>query len=169
MIRGNVAALCAVMLQLLWTATSAPAQTAPRQSEIDAYGGLHAAAHLGDAATILALASAGADLEARDEAGRTPLHVAAFASREGAVRALADRLDEPGGDDEPVCGAEERPFDLVDPLRFRRPRPAVGDGATLCPLDRQVVDEDQQAPAPRGRQLLDERTETAGATPRHQQ
>lgn len=90
MIRVNGPALCAVILQLLWIATSAYAQTAPRQSEVDAYGGLHGAAHHGDAGRIFELVSAGADLEARDDAGRTPLHVAAFASREAAVRALAE-------------------------------------------------------------------------------
>lgn len=38
---------------------------------------------------IQELAAAGADLDARDAAGRTPAHVAAFASEDDALRALA--------------------------------------------------------------------------------
>lgn len=70
-------------------AGNAGAQTAPSPSELAAYRGLHRAAHLGDAAAIRRLAAAGADLEARDAAGRTAAHVAAFASQDDALRALA--------------------------------------------------------------------------------
>jgi ankyrin repeat protein len=67
----------------------AAAQTAPSAVEAAAYSGLHAAAHRGDAAAIARLAAAdrGA-LEARDGNRRTPLHVATFAKRRDAVRAL---------------------------------------------------------------------------------
>ena len=65
------------------------AQVAPSPSDIASYEGLHRAAHDGDAETIARLAAAGADLNARDRAGRTPAHVAAFASHDAAVEALA--------------------------------------------------------------------------------
>jgi ankyrin repeat protein len=67
----------------------AQAQTAPSAAEAARYQGLHAAAHAGDSAKIAALAAAGADLNARDGHGRTPVHVATFAKQRGAVQALA--------------------------------------------------------------------------------
>ena len=70
-------------------AMSVAAQTAPTASEVAAYTGLHAAAQRGNAAQLQALAGAGADLDARDGNGRTPLHVATFARQRDAVRALA--------------------------------------------------------------------------------
>jgi ankyrin repeat protein len=66
----------------------ARAQVAPSAIEAARYAGLFAAAARGDAAEIARLAAAGADLEARDGHGRTPLHVAAHASRTDAMRAL---------------------------------------------------------------------------------
>jgi ankyrin repeat protein len=70
-------------------APRAAAQTPPSAAEAAAYAGLHAAAHRGDAAAIARLVAAdrGA-LEARDGNRRTPLHVATFAKRRDAVRAL---------------------------------------------------------------------------------
>ncbi len=70
-------------------AGAAGAQTPPSAAEIAAYEGLHAAAARNDAAGVAALAAAGADLGARDGAGRTAVHVAAFASAEAALAALA--------------------------------------------------------------------------------
>ena len=67
----------------------AHAQTAPTPGEAARYQGLHAAAHAGDAARIRQLAAAGADVNARDGHGRTPLHVATFAKKPAAVEALA--------------------------------------------------------------------------------
>ncbi|MGI9423230.1 MAG: ankyrin repeat domain-containing protein [Hyphomicrobiaceae bacterium] len=67
----------------------ARAQIAPSQGEIAKYRGLHAAAWAGDTSKIKALAKAGANLNARDPAGRSPLHVATFAKHAGAMEALA--------------------------------------------------------------------------------
>ena len=79
---------------VLWLAAAiaaghgAQAQVPPSASEAARYGGLHAAAHHGDAAAIEKLAAQGASLNARDRYGRTPLHVATFARRREAIRAL---------------------------------------------------------------------------------
>ena len=75
---------------LLATTTAVHAQTAPSPSEMMAYQGLHRAAWNGDAAEIRRLAKAGADVDERDPRGRTPAHVAAFASSDDALRALAE-------------------------------------------------------------------------------
>ncbi len=63
------------------------AQEAPSAADIASYRGLHAAAHRGDVDTIARLASP-STLEAKDPHGRTPLHVATFARKGEAVRAL---------------------------------------------------------------------------------
>lgn len=70
-------------------AHSATAQTAPSDAEVAAYDGLHRAAHLGDVEAIRSLAEAGAEFEQRDGNGRTPAHVAAFASNDAALETLA--------------------------------------------------------------------------------
>ena len=75
---------------LLAAATAAQAQTAPSKAEIAAYEGLHRAAWNGDAGEVRRLAAAGMDVGERDAHGRTPAHVAAFASSDEALRALAD-------------------------------------------------------------------------------
>jgi hypothetical protein len=66
------------------------AQTPPNAPEIAAYTGLHAAAAKGDAAEIARLAAAGADPDARDGHGRTPLMVAAHGRHIGAAKALIE-------------------------------------------------------------------------------
>ena len=67
---------------------TATAQVGPTTAQAAAYTGLHAAAHKGDVAKIDRLASAKADLNAKDSNGRTPLHVATFARQRDAIRAL---------------------------------------------------------------------------------
>ncbi|MDH3658496.1 MAG: ankyrin repeat domain-containing protein [Alphaproteobacteria bacterium] len=86
--------------------TPSAAQTAPSPSDVESYRGLHRAAHDGDFGAIRELVDQGADLEARDRAGRTPLHVAAFASNDDAVRALV----EAGAD---LNALEHRAYDIV--------------------------------------------------------
>lgn len=75
---------------LLAFAPAAFAQTAPSKQEISAYEGLFAAAHSGDISSIRQMAANGSDVNARDSRGRTPAHVAAFASNDEALRALAE-------------------------------------------------------------------------------
>ena len=85
--------LLALALALAITASAglpgtARAQVAPSASEAAAYQGLHAAAHRGDLAAVHQLAGHKPAREARDAAGRTPLHVATFARQSAAVQAL---------------------------------------------------------------------------------
>jgi ankyrin repeat protein len=69
----------------------AVAQVPPSSQEVAAYTGLHAAAQRGDAAEVRRLARAApGSLESRDGHGRTPLHVATFARRREAIRALGE-------------------------------------------------------------------------------
>ena len=79
-----------LLLTLAATLTAVPslAQVPPTTAEVTAYRGLHAAAHRGDLAGIQRLAASKSALEARDGAGRTPLHVATFARQHKAVQAL---------------------------------------------------------------------------------
>jgi ankyrin repeat protein len=81
-------ALCTAALFAI--APAARAQVPPTAAEAAAYRGLHAAAWRGDVATIERAAALRdkAALEARDAAGRTPLHVATFARQRAAVKAL---------------------------------------------------------------------------------
>jgi ankyrin repeat protein len=78
--------LAAIALSL--ATAVAQAQIAPNASEAAAYTGLHAAAWRGDVAAIEKGGSHRDALEARDGNGRTPLHVATFAKKPDAVRAL---------------------------------------------------------------------------------
>ena len=80
--------LVAGVLAGLMLPASTNAQTAPTAQETAAYTGLHAAAAKGDADEIARLVKAGANLEARDAHGRTPLMVAAFRCDVATARAL---------------------------------------------------------------------------------
>ncbi len=67
---------------------AAIAQTPPTPAELSAYRGLHAAAARGSDEDLRRLAQAGADLNSRDDNGRTPLLVAAFLGNGAAARVL---------------------------------------------------------------------------------
>ena len=67
----------------------AASQLPPSAGELAHYTGLHAAAARGDVATIERVSASSHDaLEARDDHGRTPLHVATFVRQRDAVSAL---------------------------------------------------------------------------------
>jgi ankyrin repeat protein len=65
------------------------AQVPPSSAERSGYTGLLAAAARGDAVQIERLISGGERTDVRDGHGRTPLHVAAFLGRHGAMQVLA--------------------------------------------------------------------------------
>jgi len=67
---------------------------------------LHLAAHEGRVAEIKRLITQGADINARDQKVRTPAHVAAFASNDDALVALAE-----GGAD--MNALENRVYDVL--------------------------------------------------------
>ena len=66
-----------------------PAQVAPQPAEVQAYEGLHRAAWQGDLPKLRSLVASGANLDARDARGRTPLHIATHARQRDAVKLLA--------------------------------------------------------------------------------
>lgn len=76
------------MLALLATPLAARAQVPPGAAEIAAYRGLHAAAVAGDLAAATRRMALGADLNARDGHGRTPLHVAGHGGQHDMARFL---------------------------------------------------------------------------------
>ncbi len=75
--------------------TGAHAQVPPTPAEIAAYTGVFAAAAKGDTAAIAKLAASGANVNAREGYGRTPLHVAAFMKQRAAMKALVDAGADP--------------------------------------------------------------------------
>jgi len=81
--------LVATLVMVVPGALPVAAQTPPSPAEAARYTGLHAAAWQGEAARIAQLLAAGADPNSRDGHGRTPLHVATFARRREAARALS--------------------------------------------------------------------------------
>ncbi len=92
--------LRAVLYLLLAAGTPAHAQVAPSPSELAAYRGLFAAAARGDATDVAGLVAAGDRTGVRDRHGRTPLHVAAFAGRIDAMRALVKAGADPNALDD---------------------------------------------------------------------
>ena len=71
-------------------ASAGTAQTPPSVGEVADYDGLFRAAHTGDVKMIRRLVAEGANVNVQDSRGRTPAHVAAFASKDDALRALAE-------------------------------------------------------------------------------
>lgn len=65
------------------------AQSGPSQTQVAAYSGLLQAAHEDDLTSVLALIADGSNLESRDTSGRTPVIVAAYASNDRIIEALA--------------------------------------------------------------------------------
>lgn len=86
--RGNWSGALVIVLGMCASA-GAPAQVPPQAAEVQAYDGLHRAAWEGSLAKIKALIASGANLDARDARGRTPLHVATHARQREAVKLLA--------------------------------------------------------------------------------
>ncbi|MET3389558.1 ankyrin repeat domain-containing protein [Variovorax atrisoli] len=86
--RGIWPGLLAVALGL-GVPAGAPAQVPPLAAEVLAFEGLHQAAWHGDLQKLKSLIASGANLDARDSRGRTPLHVATFARQREAIRLLA--------------------------------------------------------------------------------
>ena len=80
----------ALLTLLVGFATAGMAQVAPSAREIANYDGLFKAAQDGDIDRIRRLVANGADVDARDARGRSPVHVAAFASHDAALRVLAE-------------------------------------------------------------------------------
>ena len=85
----------AYVLMLALTAVPARAQVPPTPSEVAAYTGVFAAAAKGDTAAIAKLTASGANVNAREGYGRTPLHVAAFMKQRDAMKALVDAGADP--------------------------------------------------------------------------
>jgi uncharacterized protein len=91
---------------LLAASPAARSQVPPSASELAVYDGLHKAAAFGDLAALQSAIASGADVNARDAQGRTPLHVAAFQKQRAAMRALAKA----GAD---VNSLEGQAYDMV--------------------------------------------------------
>ena len=80
-----IAATCAAGFT---AAACAWAQVPPSATQAARYSGLLAAAHSGNVTQIEGLIASGADVNRRDAHGRTALHIATFARKPDAVRAL---------------------------------------------------------------------------------
>lgn len=92
-----MATMCALCCAGMLAASAlVSAQVAPTAAEAAVFSPMHAAAHHGDVARLRELIAAGADVEARDAYGRTPLHVATFARQREAIRALLTARANPG-------------------------------------------------------------------------
>ncbi|MDX2203943.1 MAG: ankyrin repeat domain-containing protein [Hyphomicrobiaceae bacterium] len=92
---GPIRVLVLLALAGLLRAAAAFAQTPPTPAEYGAYEGLFDAAAKGLASRIDTLAGAGADVNERDENGRTPLIVATFRREPAAAKALLDASANP--------------------------------------------------------------------------
>ena len=85
---GVIAAMLAYLVAM--AGGSVVAQVPPSQAEVAGYTGLHAAAWAGNVTELRRLAATGEEIDSTDRAGRTPLHVAAFASHDLAVAVLVE-------------------------------------------------------------------------------
>jgi ankyrin repeat protein len=92
----NPFALIGLIGILALSGSTACAQTPPTPTELSAYRGLYAAAAQGSVDDIRRLAQMGADLNARDGNGRTPLHVAAFQGHGSVAQTLIAAGADPG-------------------------------------------------------------------------
>lgn len=88
------------------TITNVLAQSGPTANDIAGYEGLHLAAHEGNLQALDELLGNGANTEVRDNFGRTPAHVAAFAS----VDEVIERLAKAGAD---LNALESSAYDIV--------------------------------------------------------
>ncbi len=104
--RATSSRLLVPLLAALAFAASAAAQVPPSPTEIAAYRGLHAAAASGDVAAAGQALAAGADIDARDDHRRTPLHVAGHAGQYDMARFLMEK-----GADANALDAQQ--YDLV--------------------------------------------------------
>ena len=80
------ATLCAFGMSLPW---SVMGQVPPSAVQVARYSGLHAAANKGDGLQLEKLIASQSDVNARDDYGRTPVHVATFAKQRNIIRKLA--------------------------------------------------------------------------------
>ena len=80
------ATLCAFGMSLPW---SVMGQVPPSAVQVARYSGLHATAYKGDALQLEKLIASQSDVNARDDYGRTPVHVATFAKQRNIIRKLA--------------------------------------------------------------------------------
>jgi ankyrin repeat protein len=93
---AHLFALVGLIGILTLTGGAASAQTPPTPTELAAYRGLHAAAAKDSVDDIGQLRQQGADPNARDSNGRTPLHVAAFQGHGSVAQALIAAGSDPG-------------------------------------------------------------------------
>ena len=84
--KGFIAAIAG----LLATSLAAWAQVAPTPAELEAYSGVHAAVAGGSTSEVERAVRAGADVDARDPFGRTPLMIAAHRRDIAIARALIE-------------------------------------------------------------------------------
>ena len=91
--------LAAAFICLLLTFGQAQGQTPPSDSEATLYRGLHAAAWHSDVAAVARLRGAGAEIDARDNNGRTPYLIAAYRGDQALMRALVEAGADPRAKD----------------------------------------------------------------------
>ena len=89
MMKRGIWSLALAVALGMGAALGVQAQVPPQAAEVLAYEGLHRAAWHGDLPKLKSLIASGANLDARDARGRTPLHVAAHARQREAVKLLA--------------------------------------------------------------------------------